>query len=100
VGAGGSPGIGKNRYHTRATIFAAERHVGEPDDAAAARAANRAQKEFSSIYPQAAVEIQMLCEATTEAELPPLWKILANAKKKEAVIAVSQLLTERTHRSS
>jgi hypothetical protein len=44
------------------------------------------------VYPQAAVEIQMLCEAATEAELPPIWKILANIKKQEAVIAVSHLL--------
>jgi hypothetical protein len=47
------------------------------------------------VYPQAAVEIQMLCEAATEVELPPIWKILANIKKKEAVIAVSHLLEER-----
>jgi hypothetical protein len=36
----------------------------------------------------------MLCESATEAELPPIWKVLANVKKKEAVIAVSQLLEE------
>jgi hypothetical protein len=65
------------------------------DDAAAAQVADCAQEEFLSIYPQAAVEIQMLCEAATEAALPPIWKILANTKKKEAVIVVSQLLEER-----
>jgi hypothetical protein len=65
------------------------------DDAAAARQADQADKEFSQVYPQAAVEIQMLCEAATEAELPPIWKILANIKKEEAVIVVSHLLEER-----
>jgi hypothetical protein len=69
------------------------------DDAAATHVANQAQKEFSSIYPEASVEIQMLCEAATEAELPPIWKILANVKKKEAVIAVSQLFEERARQA-
>jgi hypothetical protein len=31
------------------------------ENAQAARAADKAPKEFSDIYPQAAVEIQMLC---------------------------------------
>jgi hypothetical protein len=61
------------------------------EDAAAARQADRAAREFLQVYPQAAVEIQMVCEAATEADLPPIWKILANVKKKEAVIAVSHL---------
>jgi hypothetical protein len=52
-------------------------------------------KEFSHVYPQAAVKIQMLCEAPTEAALPPIWRILANVKKKKAVVAVSQLIEER-----
>jgi hypothetical protein len=65
------------------------------DDATAARQADRAPKDFSSVYPQAAVEIQMLCEAVTEDALPPIWKVLANVKKKEAVVAVSQLLEGR-----
>jgi hypothetical protein len=54
------------------------------------------------VYPQqAAVEIQMMCEAATYADLPPVYKILANLKKKESVIAIlsqlafSQLLEER-----
>jgi hypothetical protein len=42
------------------------------DDATAARQADRAPKEFSSIYPQAATEIQMLCESVTEDALPPI----------------------------
>lgn len=51
------------------------------DDATAAQATDWAQREFWSIYPQeAAVEIQMLCEAATEATLPPIWKILVNTK--------------------
>jgi hypothetical protein len=37
----------------------------------------------------------MLCEAATEDTLPPIWRILANVKKKEAVVAVSQLLESR-----
>jgi hypothetical protein len=37
----------------------------------------------------------MLCEAATEDSLPPIWKVLANVKKKEAVVAVSQLLEAR-----
>jgi hypothetical protein len=37
----------------------------------------------------------MLCEAATEASLPPIWKLLANLKKKEAVMAVSQLIEAR-----
>jgi hypothetical protein len=41
----------------------------------------------------------MLCEAATEAALPPIWKILANTKKKEVVIAVSQLLEERARQA-
>jgi hypothetical protein len=65
------------------------------DDAAAARQAAVAPKEFSSVYPQAAAEIQMLCEAATEDALPPIWRVLANVKKKEAVVAVSQLLNSR-----
>jgi hypothetical protein len=65
------------------------------DDAAAARQADRAPKDFSQVYPQAAIEIQMLCEAATEAALPPIWRVLANVKKKEAVVAVSQLLEGR-----
>jgi hypothetical protein len=65
------------------------------DDAVAARQADKTLKEFSSVYPQAAVEIQMLCESATEAHLPPIWKVLANVKKKEAVMAVSQLVEER-----
>lgn len=65
------------------------------DDATAARLADRAPKEFSSVYPQAATEIQMLCEAVTEDALPPIWRVLANVKKKEAVVAVSQLLNSR-----
>jgi hypothetical protein len=65
------------------------------ENAQAARAADKAPKEFSAIYPQAAVEIQMLCEAATEANLPPIWKLLANLKKKEAVMAVSHLIEAR-----
>lgn len=65
------------------------------DDAAAARQADKTPKDFSSVYPQAAVEIQLLCEAATEAALPPIWRLLANVKKKEAVVAVSQLVEER-----
>jgi hypothetical protein len=53
-------------------------------------------KEFSHVYPQAAVKIQILCEAPTEAALPPIWRILANVKKKEAIVVVSQLIEERT----
>jgi hypothetical protein len=65
------------------------------DNAQAARQADKAPKEFSDVYPQAAVEIQMLCESATEATLPPIWKLLANLKKKEAVVAVSQLIESR-----
>jgi hypothetical protein len=39
----------------------------------------------------------MLCEAATKADLPPIWKILANVKKKEAVIPVSHLFNARAH---
>jgi hypothetical protein len=65
------------------------------ENAQAAHAADKPPKEFSDIYPQAVVEIQMLCEAATEANLPPTWKLLANLKKKEAVMAVSQLIEAR-----
>jgi hypothetical protein len=65
------------------------------DDANAARQADRAPKTFSSVYPQAAIELQLLCEAPTEEALPPIWTVLANVKKKEAVVAVSQLLEDR-----
>jgi hypothetical protein len=65
------------------------------DDANAARQADRAPKTFSAVYPQAAIELQLLCEAATEELLPPIWAVLANVKKKEAVVAVSQLLEER-----
>jgi hypothetical protein len=34
----------------------------------------------------------MLCEAVTKDSLPPIWKVLANVKKKEVVVAVAQLL--------
>jgi hypothetical protein len=64
------------------------------DDAMAAHQADKAPKEFLSVYPQAAVEIQLLCKLAMEAALPPIWKLLANVKKKEAVVAVSQLLEE------
>jgi hypothetical protein len=59
------------------------------------RTADRAPKEFSDVYPQAAVKIQMLCEAATKVNLPPIWKLLANLKKKKAVMAVSQLIEAR-----
>jgi hypothetical protein len=65
------------------------------ENAQAARAADRAPKEFSDVYPQAAVEIQMLCEVAMEAYLPPIWMLLANLKKKEAVMAASQLIEAR-----
>jgi hypothetical protein len=65
------------------------------ENAQAARAVDKTPKEFSDVYPQAAVEIQMLCEAATEANLPPIWKLLANLKKKEVVMAVSQLIEAR-----
>jgi hypothetical protein len=65
------------------------------DDAAAARQADRAPKEFSSVYPQAAIEIQMLCESMTKDTLPLIWRVLASVKKKEAVVAISQLLESR-----
>ena len=62
------------------------------DDATAARHADCADKECTQVYPQqAAVEIQMMCEAAMYADLPPVYQILANLKKKEAVIAISQL---------
>jgi hypothetical protein len=67
------------------------------DDAMAAQQADRALKMFSSVYPQAAIELQLLCEAVTEEALPPIWAVLANVKKKEAMVAVSQLLEERAH---
>jgi hypothetical protein len=47
------------------------------------------------VYPQAAIEIQMLCESVTKDSLPLIWRVLANVKKKEAVVAVSQLLESR-----
>jgi hypothetical protein len=65
------------------------------DDASAARHADRADKEFTQVYPQAAVGIQMLCEAATYTNLPPIYKILTNIKKKDAAIAVSHALDER-----
>jgi hypothetical protein len=37
----------------------------------------------------------MLCEAATPADLPPIYKILANIKKKDAAIAISHALDER-----
>jgi hypothetical protein len=64
-------------------------------NAQAVRTADMAPKEFSDVYLQAVVEIQMLCEAAMEANLPPIWKLLANLKKKEAVMAVSQLVEAR-----
>jgi hypothetical protein len=65
------------------------------DNAEAARQADKALKDFSTVYPQAAIEIQMLCECGTEDALPPIWKVLANTKKKEAVLAVSQFVDAR-----
>jgi ABC-type arginine transport system permease subunit len=44
------------------------------------------------VYLQAAVEIQMLCEAMPKASLPPICKLLVNLKKKEAVVAIIQLM--------
>jgi hypothetical protein len=58
---------------------------------------DRAPKMVSSVYPQAAIELQLLCKAVTEEALPPIWAVLANVKKKEAVVAVSQLLEEWVH---
>jgi hypothetical protein len=57
--------------------------------------ADHADKEFAQVYPQAAVGIQMLCEARMSADLPPIFKILANIKKKDAAIAISHVLDER-----
>jgi hypothetical protein len=37
----------------------------------------------------------MLCEAVTDDALPSILRVLANVKKKEAVVAVSQLLNSR-----
>lgn len=40
-------------------------------------AGNCADKELTQVYPQASVEIQMLCEAAMYADLLPIYKILA-----------------------
>jgi hypothetical protein len=65
------------------------------DDATATRQADKTPKEFSHMYWQVAVKIQMLCQTATKANLPPIWKVLANVKKKEVVVAVSQLVKEQ-----
>jgi hypothetical protein len=65
------------------------------DEAAASRQAERADKEFAQVYPHAAIGIQMLCKAPTPADLPPLLKILANTKKKDAAMVIQHALDDR-----
>jgi hypothetical protein len=65
------------------------------DEAAAFRRADRADKEFDQVYPYAAVGYQMICGVQTAAELPPLLKILANAKKKDAAMVIQHALDAR-----
>jgi hypothetical protein len=65
------------------------------DEAAAFRQADRADKEFAQVYPHAAIGIQMLCEAPTPAGLlPPLFKFLANTKKKDAAMVIQAALVD------
>jgi hypothetical protein len=65
------------------------------DEIATARHADRTDKELAQVYPQAAVGMQMLCEAPTSADLPPLLKILANLKKKDAAMAIQHAFDQR-----
>jgi hypothetical protein len=65
------------------------------DEAAAFRQAELADKEFEQLYPHAAVGYQMLSEAQTPAALPPLLKILANTKKKDAAMVIQHALDAR-----
>ena len=67
----------------------------QADEAAAFRQAERADKEFDQVYPHAAIGYQMICEVQTAAELPPLLKILANAKKKDAAMVIQHALDAR-----
>jgi hypothetical protein len=67
------------------------------NDATTAHQADHAPKEFSTVYPQAATEIQMLCKAVTKDALLLIWRVLANVKKKEAVVAILQLLNSWAH---
>jgi hypothetical protein len=64
-------------------------------DQLADRAAARADKTFSEVYPQAAPDIHMLCEVETDAALPPIWNKLANLKKKEGISAFTHFLEAR-----
>jgi hypothetical protein len=64
-------------------------------DQIADRAAARADKTFSETFQHAAVEIQMLCEVGTDADLPPWWNKLANLKKKEGIAAFTHFLEAR-----
>jgi hypothetical protein len=66
------------------------------DEAAAFRQAERTDKEFAQVYPHAAIGYQMLlCEAQTAAALPPLLKVLANTKKKDAAMVIQHALSTR-----
>ena len=64
-------------------------------DAAAARAAASAPKTPSAKYPQTVGGIRRICEAPTDADLPQLWHVLANASKKEGIQAVQALVDTR-----
>jgi hypothetical protein len=77
---------------TAALGLVLERQVGE---AAAFRQTERADKEFEQVYPHAAVGYQMICEAQTAATLPPLLKVLANTKKKDAAMIIQHALDAR-----
>jgi hypothetical protein len=52
-------------------------------DANAAQQADRAPKTFSIVYPQAAIELQLLCEAVTEEALPPIWLFLLTSRRRK-----------------
>jgi hypothetical protein len=67
----------------------------QADEAAAFRQAERADKEFDQVYPHAAIGYQMICGAQTAAALPPLLKVLANTKKKDAAMVIQHALDAR-----
>jgi len=64
-------------------------------DAAAARAAASAPKTPAEKYPQTIGGVRRLCECATDADLPQVWHVLANASKKEGLYAVQALVDTR-----
>ena len=86
-------------YEASLNLLAMEfRERREAEDRQATAAV--APKQPLDKYPQTVGALMRVCEVMTEANLPELWMVMANASKKECIVGIQALADNRAAEAS